>query len=166
MKIIIKIGTNVLLGQKTLTSSTLKKLPLDETMLKKIVEQIAPLYKQGIKIILVTSGAIASGASIVGKRSLSRLALAAIGQAHLIYRYSSLFKLHKIPIAQILLSAEVFIDRKRYEQFRTTLYNLEKMMALPIINENDVIASQISFWDNDSLAAMVAILTKAQKLIF
>ena len=166
MRITIKIGTSVLLGKKSLKSSTVQKLPLDETILKKIVEQIAPLYKQGIKIILVTSGAVASGASIVGKRSFSRLALSAIGQAQLIYRYISLFELYKIPIAQILLSAEVFIDRKRYEQFRTTLYNLEKIRALPIINENDVITSQTSFWDNDSLAAMVAILTKAQKLIF
>lgn len=165
MKIVIKIGTNVLLGKHSSPDNEHANL-LDKSIVIHIAEQIAALYKEGHTAIIITSGAVACGYSISHTHTISRAAHAALGQAYLMEQYAKVFSEHNRTIAQILLSPNAFQDRERYKKLKTTLEDLEKVQALPIINENDVTTTKSSFWDNDSLAGMIASLCQADMLIF
>lgn len=144
---------------------------LDKTAIGSWVTQITELKSKDIEVILVSSGAIAEGIKRLNWQQrptdIHQLqAAAAVGQMGLIQTYESLFAKHNIRTAQILLTHENLTDAKRYKNISSTLNNLLIFDVVPIVNENDTVATdEIKFGDNDTLAAMVANLVKAKRLI-
>ena len=144
---------------------------LDAIAIQSWTEQIAQLRKQGKEILLVSSGAVAEGMVRLNwdtrPHALHELqAAAAVGQMGLVQTYESCFKQHDILSAQILLTHDDLSDRKRYLNARSTLRSLLDLGVIPIINENDTVATdEIRFGDNDTLAALVANLVEADALI-
>ena len=144
---------------------------LDTQAIASWAEQIAQLRQQGKEILLVSSGAVAEGMARLGWSSrpaaLHELqAAAAVGQMGLIQSYESCFSTHDIHSAQILLTHDDLSDRKRYLNARSTLNTLLALGTIPIINENDTVATdEIRFGDNDTLGALVANLVEADALI-
>ncbi len=134
-------------------------------------EQIAKLRKAGKEILLVSSGAVAEGMARIGWKqrphALHELqAAAALGQMGLIQHFESCFKQHKIHTAQVLLTHDDLCNRQRYLNARSTLKTLLELGAIPIINENDTVATdEIRFGDNDTLGALVCNLVAADTLI-
>lgn len=161
-RVVIKVGTKVI---------TAKDRTLDLDRLKGIVSQIADLKDEGAEVILVTSGAIGAGMGLLGvkKRSteLSELqATASIGQSYLMQQYNDNFRKRGYFAGQILLTQEDLNDRKRYLNIRHTIEALLRHKAVPIINENDTVATEeIKCGDNDRLASLVSDICKANKLI-
>jgi len=135
------------------------------------VEQIAQLRAAGKEILLVSSGAVAEGMARIGwtqrPRALHELqAAAALGQMGLIQHFESCFKQHNIHTAQVLLTHEDLCSRQRYLNARSTLKTLLELGAIPIINENDTVATdEIRFGDNDTLGALVCNLVAADTLV-
>ncbi|BBN82665.1 glutamate 5-kinase [Pseudoalteromonas sp. A25] len=159
--IVIKLGTSVL---------TAGDVHLNKPRMVELVRQCAELKKQGHQIVLVSSGAVAAGRSQLaqpcGDSISEKQMLAAIGQGQLIHLWQTLFALYDIPVAQMLLTRADVEHRERYLTARDTLTQLLKHQVIPIINENDAVAtSEIKVGDNDNLSAMVAILANASKLI-
>ncbi len=160
--IIIKIGTNTL--------SDITK-GINTNVVEELTEVIAKLKKSGHKVLLVTSGAVALGVKKLNlkekpKTISKKQACASIGQALLMQVYEKYFSKHEIPIAQILLTREGFVQRETYINARETILELLDLDVLPIINENDTVASEeIRFGDNDMLSAMVADLISVDRLI-
>jgi len=144
---------------------------LDTAAITGWAEQIAELRRQGKEVLLVSSGAVAEGMARLGwkqrPKALHELqAAAAVGQMGLIQHYESCFKKHGIHAAQILLTHDDLSNRKRYLNARSTLKTLLKHGNIPIINENDTVATdEIRFGDNDTLAALVANLVEADALL-
>ena len=144
---------------------------LDKTSIASWVEQIVELLKQDIEVILVSSGAIAEGIKRLGwdarPDDVHKLqAAAAVGQMGLIQTYESLFAKHNIHTAQILLTHDNLTNADRYENISSTMNNLLDFGTVPIVNENDTVATdEIKFGDNDTLAALVANLVGATQLI-
>jgi glutamate 5-kinase len=139
-----------------------------------LVGQIARLHGRGIEVLLVSSGAVAAGRHVLGvardqKNLPLRQVLAAVGQGRLMHAYEQLFGWHDIPVAQALLSRRDLSDRLGYLNIRNTLLGLLEHKAVPIINENDVVAVEEltgeTFGDNDTLSAMVANLVDADLLV-
>ena len=134
-------------------------------------EQIAKLRKAGKEILLVSSGAVAEGMARIGWKqrphALHELqAAAALGQMGLIQHFESCFKQHNIHTAQVLLTHEDLCNRQRYLNARSTLKTLLELGAIPIINENDTVATdEIRFGDNDTLGALVCNLVAADTLV-
>ena len=160
-RVVVKIGSNVLTQNNGLN---LKAIQF-------ITRQICRLIDDGREVILVSSGAMASGVKKVGlpKRPdelPKRQAVAAVGQAGLIMEYEKAFgRFHK-KVAQILLTSEDLSNRKRYLNARNTLYTLLGWQVVPIINENDTVSvEEIKLGDNDNLAAMITLLMEADILI-
>ncbi|MFW2438089.1 MAG: glutamate 5-kinase [Arenicellales bacterium] len=159
---VIKIGSALL---------TADGKGLDEQAIAGWVKQMAQLQNQGIHIVLVSSGAVAAGMQRLGwtKRPHAlhqQQAAAAIGQMGLIQLYESVFQQYDLHTAQILLTHEDLSNRKRYLNARGTLREVLKLNVIPVINENDTVATdEIRFGDNDSLAAMVANLVEADRLL-
>ncbi len=135
------------------------------------VKQIVALKKQGIDVVLVSSGAVAEGMSRIGLShrpiELHELqAAAAIGQMGLIQSYESQFQHYDLHTAQILLTHDDLSNRKRYLNARSTLNTLLTFNVIPVVNENDtVVTDEIRFGDNDTLAALVANLIEADLLV-
>jgi glutamate 5-kinase len=135
------------------------------------VEQIAAARQQGIEMMLVSSGSVAEGMSRLGWKTrphaLHELqAAASVGQMGLVRTYESLFQQHGLHTAQILLTHEDLSNRQRYLNARSTLLTLLGLGVVPIINENDTVATEeIRFGDNDTLGALVANLLDAELLI-
>jgi glutamate 5-kinase len=161
-RIIIKIGTSTLTaGKKALSLPSILNL----------VQQISVQYAKNHEIILVTSGAIAAGRDVL--RSLegatqipAKQVLAAIGQPRLMEIYTQLFRIYQIPVAQVLLTRTDLAERHGYLNARNTLIGLLESGILPIINENDAVATEeIRVGDNDNLSALVANLVEADRLI-
>ena len=144
---------------------------LNSQAIQSWAEQIANLRASGKEILLVSSGAVAEGMARIGwkKRphALHELqAAAALGQMGLIQQFESCFKQHDIHTAQVLLTHEDLSDRQRYLNARSTLKTLLALGAIPIINENDTVATdEIRFGDNDTLGALVSNLVEADTLI-
>ncbi len=144
---------------------------LDHQAISLWADQMAQLRLSGIDIILVSSGAIAEGIKRLGlkKRPTSIHALqasAAVGQMGLVQAYESSFKQHGIHSAQVLLTHEDLVNRQRYLNARSTLRTLLDFGVLPVVNENDTVATdEIRFGDNDTLGALVANLIEADLLI-
>lgn len=162
MRIVVKIGTS------TLAHST-GRLNIRKTT--ELCRVISDLKNAGQEIILVSSGAIGMG---VGKLSLkekpkdipTKQAAAAVGQCELMYTYDRLFTEHNHTVAQILLTGSDFTAEDRHENFNNTIRRLLELDALPIINENDTIATdEIKVGDNDTLSALVAVSVKADMLV-
>lgn len=144
---------------------------LDTGAIQRWAEQMAELRSTGKELLLVSSGAVAEGMSRIGMtqrpHALYELqAVAALGQMGLIQHFESCFKQHDIHTAQVLLTHDDLSDRKRYLNARSTLNTLMRIGAIPIINENDTVATEeFRFGDNDTLAALVANLVEADALI-
>lgn len=160
--IVIKIGSSLV---------TNKGQGLDHARLSSIAGQIAYLKKEKKTVVLVSSGAIAEGMQRLNWKKrpheLYKLqAAAAVGQMGLVQTYESCFNNHKLQAAQLLLTHEDLSDRKRYLNVRSTLTALLDMNVVPIINENDSVATdEIRFGDNDMLAALVTNLIEADVLV-
>ena len=163
MRLTIKIGSNVL---------TRKDGSLDVTRMSALVDQIAWLRNEGHEVILVSSGAVASGRSelkhiqhdldSVDQRQL----FSAVGQAKLINRYFEMFREYGIPVGQVLTTKENFSDTEH----RTNQENCMRVMlennVLPIVNENDTVSvTELMFTDNDELSGLMARMTQSQALI-
>ncbi|HOK07217.1 MAG TPA: glutamate 5-kinase [Syntrophales bacterium] len=160
-KVLIKIGSAVLTGENG----------LDLNIIEHLVDQMVDLKKRGCHVVIVTSGAIASGKHRMGitaplKSMPQKQAAAAIGQSRLMRVYSNAFGKHGIYVAQILLTMSDLTDRRRFLNIRNTLFTLLDWGVVPIINENDTVATdEIKFGDNDQLAAMIANIIEAHLLI-
>ncbi len=161
-RIAIKIGSNVL----TRTDGT-----LDITRMSALVDQIAELRKMEIEVILVSSGAVASGRSEIhpAKKLDSvdqRQLFSAVGQAKLINRYYELFREHGIPVGQVLTMKENFSTRRHYLNQKNCMTVMLENGVIPIVNENDTISvSELMFTDNDELSGLIASMMDAQALI-
>jgi len=161
-KIVIKLGSSIVTNDGD---------GLNEECLSSLIKQISILSSQNKKIILVSSGAIAAGLRKLGIKKRPKViselqSAAAVGQMDLVRVYEELFSDNNLISAQVLLTHNDLSDRKRYLNARSTIFNLIKNNVIPVINENDTVASEeIRFGDNDSLAAMVANLIEADLLI-
>ena len=162
MRVVIKVGTS------TLAHATGH---LNIRRVEQLCRVLADLKNQGHEVILVSSGAIGMG---VGKLSLkerptdipTKQAAAAVGQCELMYTYDKLFSEYNHTVAQILLTGSDFRHEDRYLNFKNTMLRLLELEVLPIINENDTIATEeIKVGDNDTLSAMVAVGIEADRLI-
>lgn len=162
MRIVVKIGTS------TLTHST---GCLNIRRIEKLCEVISDLKNAGHEPILVSSGAIGMG---VGKLSLksrpqdipTKQAAAAVGQCELMYTYDKLFSEYRHTVAQILLTEHDINDPQRRSNFHNTLSRLLELDCIPIINENDTVATEeLGIGDNDTLAAIVSTNIDADLLI-
>lgn len=157
-------------GSRSLTDDSGR---LDHDQVANLANQLVALRELGKQVLLVSSGAVASGMGKLGLKArptdLATLqAVAAIGQAHLIQVYEKTFALHRRHAAQILLTAAELDDRIAYLNVRNTLSKLIELGAIPIINENDTVAVdelKTTFGDNDRLAGMVAGLLQSSALI-
>ncbi len=135
------------------------------------VEQIVALRQSGVEMVLVSSGAVAEGMKRLGwvqrPTALHELqAAAAVGQMGLVQAYESCFQRHGMHTAQILLTHDDLSNRKRYLNARSTLHTLLKLGAVPVVNENDTVATEeIRLGDNDTLAALVTNLIEAELLV-
>src|SRR5512145_210191 len=160
-KILIKIGSAVLTGADG----------LDLKVIDALAQEMCDLTRRGFSIVLVTSGAIASGKHRLGitgklKSMPEKQALAAVGQGRLMRVYSKAFEKNNLYVAQILLTMSDLTDRQRYLNIRNTLTTLMEWHVTPIINENDTVAvDEIKFGDNDNLAAMIANIIEADLFI-
>lgn len=160
-RVVIKIGSS-------LFATEARKL--DMGLVNKIAQQIAQLIKQGKEVVVVSSGAIALGMSILKLTSRPKKleylqAAAATGQHELMHVYKLAFKKYGLNCAQLLLTWDDF-RKVRYENAKQTLNTLLKLKIVPIINENDTVATEeIKFGDNDRLSALVSILVGADLLI-
>jgi glutamate 5-kinase len=159
---IVKIGSALL---------TRDGAGLDPEVLGPWIAQMAAQHAAGREVVLVSSGAVAQGMARMGWRqrpqSLHALqAAAAIGQMGLIRAYEDGFSRHGLHTAQVLLTRDDLADRKRYLNARSTLRTLLSMGVVPVVNENDTVATdELRFGDNDTLAALVANLVEADLLI-
>ena len=159
--IVVKLGTSVLTGG----TDKLVKAHMVE-----LVRQCCELKKQGHRVIVVSSGAVAAGREQLlkpcGTSLVDKQMLAAIGQGQLIHIWQILFALYGVNVGQMLLTRADVDDRERYLNARDTLTALLSYDVVPIINENDAVAtSEIKVGDNDNLSALVAILANADKLL-
>ncbi len=160
-RIVVKVGSNVLTAERGVNTKVINALS----------RQISTLMDEGREVMLVTSGAMASGQKKIGidKRPdeiPKRQAIAAVGQPGLMMAYEKAFQKHHKKVAQILLTSDDLTHRKRYLNARNALNTLLSWRILPIINENDTVAvEEIKFGDNDNLSAMIALLMEADILI-
>lgn len=144
---------------------------LDRAAIAAWASQISALVKSGKQVVLVSSGAVAEGMQRLGwkKRptAVNELqAAAAVGQMGLVQMYESCFAQHGLHTAQVLLTHDDLVDRKRYLNARSTLRTLLDLNVIPIINENDtVVTDEIRFGDNDTLGSLVANLIEADALV-
>jgi glutamate 5-kinase len=158
---VVKVGSNVLTNENGLNIKAIRS----------ISGQIHHLIDQGIEVILISSGAMASGIKKIGlaKRPDAipqRQAVAAVGQAGLMMEYEKAFAGYDKKVGQILLTSDDLNHRERYLNARNTILTLLSWKVVPIINENDTVAvEEIKFGDNDNLSAMIALLMDAQVLI-
>jgi glutamate 5-kinase len=160
--IVVKLGTSTL----TAGTSSLSAMRMVE-----LVRQMAGLHRQGCKLVLVSSGAIAAGRERLAFPELpkdipAKQMLAAVGQPRLMALYEQLFDIYKVTVAQVLLTRTDLADRRRYLNSRNTLSALFSQRVIPIINENDTVATdEIRVGDNDNLSALVANLIEADLLV-
>ena len=161
-RIAVKIGSNVL---------TRKDGTLDVTRMSALVDQVAELHRAGVEIVLVSSGAVASGRSEVKPlRKLdsvdSRQLFSAVGQAKLINRYYELFREHGITVGQVLTTKESFSTRRHYLNQRNCMQVMLDNDVIPIVNENDTISvTELMFTDNDELSGLIAAMMDVQALV-
>ena len=162
MRIVVKVGTS------TLTHATGR---MDIRHVETLCKVLSDVKNAGHEIVLVSSGAIGMG---VGKLNLrerpsdmpGKQAAAAVGQCELMYVYDKLFTTYNHTVAQILLTGEDLRDENRHRNFANTVTRLLELQTLPVINENDTVATEeIAVGDNDTLGALVAVSVKAELLI-
>lgn len=161
-RVVVKIGSSLLVEPR---------VGLKRGYIKDLAREVVVLRQKGFEILIVSSGAIAAGMELLGLRSrpssISELqAVAAVGQGYLMRLYAEAFEPHGLRVGQVLLTHEDVKDRRRYLNARSTLLTMLSLGVLPIINENDSVAiEEIRFGDNDTLAALVAVLVEAGLLV-
>ncbi|WP_420863654.1 glutamate 5-kinase [Algirhabdus cladophorae] len=162
-RLVVKIGSALLVDA---AAGVLKS-----AWLNSLVADAAQLKEQGVEVVFVSSGSIALGRHLLGLPA-GALALeqsqaaAAVGQIHLARAYDGAFEAHGIRTAQVLLTLEDSADRRRYLNTRATLEQLLGLGVVPIVNENDTVATdEIRYGDNDRLAAQVAVTIGADQLV-
>ncbi|MET0978955.1 MAG: glutamate 5-kinase [Paeniglutamicibacter terrestris] len=161
-RIVVKVGSSSL---TTLSGG------ISEEALSSLVDRLAAVHTSGIELILVSSGAIAAGLAPLdlGRRPrdlATQQAAASVGQGLLMARYTQAFSAHGVTVGQVLLSADDLIRRRQYANAFRALNRLLALGVVPIVNENDTVAThEIRFGDNDRLAALVAHLVKADALV-
>jgi glutamate 5-kinase len=161
-RLVVKIGSNILAD---------RTLGLDTKRMSSIAKDVSSVHKQGYDVVLVSSGAVAAGMKKLGLKERPKdiklkQAAAAIGQSHLMWAYERSFGEYGEKVAQVLLTRDDFSDRKRYINSKNTLLTLLSYKVIPIINENDTVATdEIKFGDNDYLASLVAGLVEAERMI-
>lgn len=161
-KITIKVGSNVL----TKSDGTLNVARMEH-----LVDQIASLHKQGVEVILVSSGAVAAGRSEVKLTKKldtvsSRQLWSAIGQVKMINQYAGFFNKHGITCAQVLTTKDNFGERNHYLNMKNCFTTLLENGVVPIVNENDTISvSELMFTDNDELSGLIASMQNSDALI-
>lgn len=159
---IVKVGSSLLTNQGR---------GLDHARIGDWVDQIAALTKAGKEVIVVSSGAVAEGLVRLGwtsrPRALNRLqAAASVGQMGLVEAYERQFQRHGLRTAQVLLTHEEVSNRQRYLNARSTLLTLLELGVIPVVNENDAVATdEIRLGDNDTLAALTVNLVEADLLV-
>lgn len=161
-RLVVKIGSSSLTGTDG---------GIDHARLAAVSDALARKHSEGAQIVLVSSGAIAAGIHPLGLASRPRdlatqQAAASVGQGALLAAYTYAFAAHGITVGQVLLTADDVTRRSHYANARRTLERLLDLRVLPIVNENDTVAtSEIRFGDNDRLAALVAHLVDADALV-
>lgn len=161
-RIVVKVGSALV---------TREGRGLSQDFIEDCAHQIAALHEEGRQVLLVSSGAIAAGMQRLGWKTrphaMHKLqAAAAVGQMGLAHAYESTFGKHGLKAAQILLTHDDLANKTRYQNARATLQALLDLNVVPVINENDTVATdEIKFGDNDTLGAMVTSLVKADVLI-
>ncbi|RMG71963.1 MAG: glutamate 5-kinase [Nitrospirae bacterium] len=161
MKIVVKIGSNIVAGPEG----------LDEKQINRIASEISEVFSKGEELVVVSSGAIAAGMKRLSLKKRPsdirhKQATAAVGQSALMWAYEQAFSKFQIGVAQVLLTRDAFFDRLRYINAKNTLLTLLDYRVIPIINENDTVSvEEIKFGDNDLLASLVAGLLGADHLV-
>jgi glutamate 5-kinase len=161
-RIVVKLGTSTLTGGGK---------NISPPQLVDLARQVTALQARGCQVMLVSSGAIAAGREVLGFPALPRhlpakQMLAAVGQPRLMAIYEQYFMIYGARVAQVLLTRADFGDRRRYLNARNTFEALLKHNVVPIVNENDTVATEeIRFGDNDNLSAQVANLVEADLLL-
>ena len=160
-RIVIKVGSNVL---------TRDDGRPDTTRISALVDQVARLHRAGTEVILVSSGAVASGRSILGQRAgkldsvSARQLFSAVGQVKLLNRYYDLFNEYGIVCGQVLTTKESLSTRRQYLNQRNCMETMLANGVLPIVNENDTISvTELMFTDNDELSGLVAAMMNAER---
>jgi glutamate 5-kinase len=162
-RIIVKVGSSTITHDETGN--------IDYTKLERLVRQLCDLRAQGKDVCLVSSGAIAVGRYAIGLKDrptdlATKQACASIGQAYLMSVYQKLFSEYNQKAGQILMTKKTMTDPESRENARNTFEQLFKLGVIPVVNENDTVAThEIQFGDNDSLSAIVAALVKADALV-
>jgi glutamate 5-kinase len=160
-RIVLKVGSAVVTGPRG----------LDRVMIHRLSDQVAELRQQQREVVIVSSGAVASGVRKVGLQERPRTiphkqAAAAVGQSVLMQAWEEAFDKHDLLVAQVLLTGEDLAQRHRYLNARNTLETLLEWSITPIINENDTVAvEEIKFGDNDQLSALIAGLIAADLVV-
>ena len=160
--VVVKIGSNVLTQSDGLP---------DLKRMKHLVGELTVLKKAGVNVILVSSGAVAFGRSLIGiseKKDVvaARQLLASVGQVKLINTYAQLFAEQEITCAQVLVTKEDFRDRVHYLNIKNCLQILLGNNVIPIVNENDVVSvTELMFTDNDELAGLISAMWNADALV-
>lgn len=161
-KITVKIGSNVLANSDG---------TLNVARMAHLVDQISLLHKKGVEVIVVSSGAVAAGRTVIGKLKKadavsSRQLWAALGQVKLISRYTDSFNEHGIHCAQVLTTKENFSSRAHYLNMKNCIHVLLENRVVPIVNENDTISiTELMFTDNDELSGLIATMEDSEALI-
>jgi len=159
-RIVVKAGTNSLTNESS---------ELDDGKLDKLVDDIAALLDMDREVLLVSSGAVGAGVGRVdheGDTVEASQALSTVGQSHLMRRYSESFERHGYKVAQILITEYDLKDPERFTNFRNTVETLLEWGIVPIINENDAVATEeIQIGDNDMISADVAVGIDADLLV-
>ena len=161
-RITLKVGSNVL---------TLPDGNPNEMLITGLVEQIVSLKQKGIEVLLISSGAVASGRKVIGEPKncdavSCRQLWAAVGQVRLIQLYSDLFGRHGVICSQVLATKEDFRDRRHFLNMRNCLETLLKNNVVPVINENDVVSvTELMFTDNDELSGLITDMMNSDSLI-
>jgi glutamate 5-kinase len=165
-RVVVKVGSSSLTGGAGGSAAG-----IDGARLDGLVDALAAGRASGRELVLVTSGAIAAGLGPMGltrrPRDLAtQQAAASVGQGLLMHRYTQAFARHGLTSGQVLLTAEDVVRRAHYRNAQRTLNRLLTMGAVPVVNENDTVATdEIRFGDNDRLAALVAHLVHAELLV-
>ena len=160
-RVVVKAGTN---------SLTTEESKLDDAKLDKLVDDIADLVGRDKEVILVSSGAIGAGKGRVGFSPDDTVeesqAVSTIGQSHLMRRYTESFERYGLTVAQLLLTDQDLEDPERFTNFQNTIETLLSWGVVPIINENDAVATEeIRIGDNDMLSASVTVAVGADLLV-
>lgn len=161
-RVVVKIGSNVITQENGLP---------DDKRITQLVAQLAHIKKNGTEVILVSSGAVAAGRSLIAIKEnkqpvAMRQLLSSIGQVKLINTYSQLFDGYGMLCAQVLVTKEDFRDRVHYLNMKSCFHSLLLHDIIPVVNENDVVSvTELMFTDNDELAGLIASMLNADGLI-